>query len=95
MHACLPAACARARVHVRRKVNRSVPEKTAWQWLVQLLLSLSYTHSKRILHRQAPAAGARVPRASLRNVGRDPHCMMPIGRSGCKRCLSLRCDVWF
>lgn len=34
-----------------RKVNKSVPEKQAWQWLVQLLLSLSYIHSKRILHR--------------------------------------------
>ncbi|KAG2496722.1 hypothetical protein HYH03_005135 [Edaphochlamys debaryana] len=34
-----------------RKVGRTMPEPLIWQWLVQLLLSLSYIHSKRILHR--------------------------------------------
>ncbi len=28
-----------------------MPEPQVWQWLVQLLLSLSYIHAKRILHR--------------------------------------------
>ena len=28
-----------------------MPEPQVWAWLVQLLLSLSYIHSKRILHR--------------------------------------------
>ncbi|GLC45389.1 Serine/threonine-protein kinase Nek11 [Pleodorina starrii] len=34
-----------------RKHGRTVPEPQVWQWLVQLLLSLSYIHAKRILHR--------------------------------------------
>ncbi|GLI64356.1 hypothetical protein VaNZ11_007596, partial [Volvox africanus] len=34
-----------------RKQSKTVPEPQVWQWLVQLLLSLSYIHSKRILHR--------------------------------------------
>ncbi|GIL83647.1 hypothetical protein Vretimale_10444 [Volvox reticuliferus] len=34
-----------------RKHGKTVPEPQIWQWLVQLLLSLSYVHSKRILHR--------------------------------------------
>ncbi|GFR51826.1 hypothetical protein Agub_g14289, partial [Astrephomene gubernaculifera] len=34
-----------------RKHGKTVPEPQVWQWLVQLLLSLSYVHSKRILHR--------------------------------------------
>ncbi|PNG72303.1 Serine/threonine-protein kinase Nek11, partial [Tetrabaena socialis] len=33
------------------KQGRTVPESQCWQWLVQLLLSLSYIHGKRILHR--------------------------------------------
>ncbi|EFJ45687.1 NimA-related protein kinase 8, partial [Volvox carteri f. nagariensis] len=34
-----------------RKHGKTVPESQVWQWLVQLLLSLSYIHTKRILHR--------------------------------------------
>lgn len=33
------------------KSSQSIDEEQAWQWLVQLLLSLSYIHSKKILHR--------------------------------------------
>lgn len=34
-----------------RKAGKAVEEDKAWQWLVQLLLALSYCHSKKILHR--------------------------------------------
>ncbi|KAG2442043.1 hypothetical protein HYH02_009835 [Chlamydomonas schloesseri] len=34
-----------------RDQGKTVPEPQVWAWLVQLLLSLSYIHSKRILHR--------------------------------------------
>eukprot|EP00201_Polytomella_parva_P006101 CAMPEP_0175077002 /NCGR_PEP_ID=MMETSP0052_2-20121109/23102_1 /TAXON_ID=51329 ORGANISM="Polytomella parva, Strain SAG 63-3" /NCGR_SAMPLE_ID=MMETSP0052_2 /ASSEMBLY_ACC=CAM_ASM_000194 /LENGTH=907 /DNA_ID=CAMNT_0016346327 /DNA_START=816 /DNA_END=3539 /DNA_ORIENTATION=- len=34
-----------------KKTGTSAPESQIWSWLVQLLLALSYTHSKRILHR--------------------------------------------
>ncbi|KAG2440790.1 hypothetical protein HXX76_003646 [Chlamydomonas incerta] len=39
--------------HIRqlRDKGQTVPEPQVWAWLVQLLLSLSYIHSKRILHR--------------------------------------------
>ncbi len=38
-------------LHGYRKNGKFVEEDQAWQWLVQLLLSLSYCHSKKILHR--------------------------------------------
>ena len=41
----------RCRCRPRRKLGKTVPESKVWQWLVQLLLSISYIHSKRILHR--------------------------------------------
>ncbi|GAX79942.1 hypothetical protein CEUSTIGMA_g7382.t1 [Chlamydomonas eustigma] len=35
----------------KRKEGQSIEEEQVWKWLVQLLLSLSYCHSKKILHR--------------------------------------------
>jgi NIMA (never in mitosis gene a)-related kinase len=34
-----------------RKGGKDVDEQLAWQWLVQMLLALSYIHKKKILHR--------------------------------------------
>ncbi|KAJ9513732.1 hypothetical protein QJQ45_015488, partial [Haematococcus lacustris] len=36
--------------HLRRS-GQSMDEGLAWEWLVQLLLALSYCHSKKVLHR--------------------------------------------
>lgn len=36
---------------LRRRQGKSIEEDTAWEWLVQMLLALSYCHSKKILHR--------------------------------------------
>jgi NIMA (never in mitosis gene a)-related kinase len=34
-----------------RRSGQRMDESLAWQWLVQLLLALSYCHAKKILHR--------------------------------------------
>mmetsp|Transcript_13648 Transcript_13648/g.33577 ORF Transcript_13648/g.33577 Transcript_13648/m.33577 type:complete len:375 (-) Transcript_13648:902-2026(-) len=34
-----------------RRAGKHMEEELAWQWMVQLLLALSYCHSKKILHR--------------------------------------------
>lgn len=34
-----------------RKAGKTMDEAEVWRWLVQLLLALSYVHSKKILHR--------------------------------------------
>ena len=44
-------ACDSFTAFIPRKSGQKIEEELAWQWLVQLLLSLSYCHSKKILHR--------------------------------------------